>query len=163
MKHLLILVTIVVAIFSCGCLSNDTQGGSFSLEPNQSHTIHYNVDRSNMFYPVEDKPYMVDTIGYTIETTDNPGTYSIKLTTDAPNDVVEIAWKNTMMHQKCDKFSCNSERVTHWSGIYQVYCIANRNSDCEIENVILDNATEPVLEVWISGKGSGNITVHRKT
>jgi mannose-6-phosphate isomerase-like protein (cupin superfamily) len=161
-----VISIIFLAILSAGCISHsNTPPSGFSLNVGESTTVPYSVDKPLPFYTTlafnheKDWTY-TDTSGYTILSTTTPGSYNITITTNAPEDRVIVAWKNMQDHQNCDKFSCSTEQVMHWSSEYTTHCESNRYSDCSM-NMVLDNATRPVLEIWIVGKGTGQMTIGR--
>lgn len=157
-----ILLQLPVTESGLKALANPTPYHSFSISLNETFSEHY------MIY---DQIYSKDHPSYysrMLLSTVTPGTYRIKVTTDYRNDEIIFYWSETFEAIRFvgDKFDRHDEpiRVVHWvddfpaTGHYK--CVSDRNSDCII-TAIQGQGEKPELQLYITGRGSGNITIER--
>jgi len=191
-KNTPIIVTILLLIcFGSGCIHSETQVQKDSpfqgtvlepsinneLESKQQLTLlpfydagnNKNFISSNSLKVSLNSPYDTIVRHYDATTTatkvislDGEGAYSITVTTDSPEDAVEVSWLYWYTSKTTDKFG-NVEYKTSSSKPPQSRCISNKYFDCKTTLVLrsISQLTPDYMDIMVRGHGSGTIEISK--
>jgi hypothetical protein len=167
-----VLVIICLAFFIPAGISIITPEfqTSFDIEVNESKTFAYSVDRLQPMAflmlpsdPNEWEEWKTIRYGYIVAATKTEGKYNIAITTDSPDDTVYMRWLEAHDYLVVDdKFGkTHWQPSVSWVGGRKESCVIDKHSDCNIDMSLRYGLTNPHIDVYIAGKGSGNITIRR--
>ena len=140
----------------------------FALEPNETFTFQYGVHNTQWLVRPDESTMRGEAIiaayGYLIASTGTPGSYRMIVTTNRPEDLVYLTWRETFTENELvgDKFGKTEVAIQkeHWIGGRVQACKSDKYSDCNI-TMVEGQYQNPELQVYIYGDGSGNITIWR--
>lgn len=188
---LLILSTLFFICFGCGCLHSEPQIQQESafqgtvLDPSLNNLLEskhqltllpfYDAGNNKHFvssdslkvaltspYDTIIRHYAATTSAMKLINLDGEGAYSITVTSDTPEDAVEVSWIYWFKSETADKFG-NIEYQTSSFSPPQSRCIVNKYLDCKTTLVFKSGPySQDVpdhVDIFIRGFGTGTIEV----